>query len=380
MPASLLLAALFYGSLLHCASTTGFSEEEARAALEPALLAATPAGRTGLLLKGKAVWLQAPMFDKACLEQNDLAFNDDPGRRPTGGGGIARISPTYKNQRYLTASTPTGYCVLLGEGLKAEVREARFDWGTQDRWHLKVAWTMSQPTPWFNCLDPKVREREIAVVRGADGSLSIEGGAALAAGDCPHPLPAGEERTPGKRPTAPAPKAPGRDDVLGLLQAFDEALWQGDFLGARELLSCYNLFEEQKVGTCSVGELVALGPLPRGEPRLQDGTPWLEYVQDGAGDFTKIVPDRKDRSLFHVLYKHKRTGKERSLSVQWAEGRWKLVGVVGRQAEALTTARIVNDLHDPRRRDIFERRLQGEAIDEEGNSLIPEHLREEPQK
>ena len=360
--------------LAGCGPAVSISEEEARGVLEPALTEATPAGRTGLLLKGKAVWLQAPHFDKSCLEQKDLAFNDDPAGRPSSSGGIPRISPTYKNQRYLTASTQTGYCVYLGEGLSAEIKEAEFDWGTQDRWRFTVAYSMATPTPWFECLDAKVKERQIVVRQGdGDGAAPvIEGTVALAEGDCPHPLPAGEDRTASSRPTTAAPKAPTKAQVTAAIKAYDDALYDGDFLAARDALSCYNLFEDPMVGTCSVAEVIAAGPVPRGEARMQDGTPWLEYIQDDYSNFGRIVRDRKDKSLYHVMYKHKRNNKDRSISVQYVKGDWKLVGIVGKQAESITTARIINDLHDRDTRDIFERRLAGETIDEAGNPLFPE--------
>ncbi|NOY24957.1 MAG: hypothetical protein GXP62_03705, partial [Oligoflexia bacterium] len=225
----LALTALVFlgGGLAACGPSVSISEEQARAVLEPALAQATPAGRTGLLLKGKAVWLQAPMFDKSCLEKNDLAFNDDPAHRPTSGGGVPRISPTYKNQRFLVASTDTGYCVYLGSGLKAQIEKAEYDWATQDRWHFQVTYTMDQTTPWFGCLDHKVTSREIVVRQGEGPGAApvIEGQVALAPGDCPQPLPAGEDRTASARPTAKAPKAPTRDQVIGAIKAFDDALW-----------------------------------------------------------------------------------------------------------------------------------------------------------
>lgn len=356
-----------------CGPAASISEEEARGVLEPALAAATPAGRTGLLLKGKNVWLQAPDFDKSCLEQKDLAFNDNPGSRPAGQGGVSRISPTYAAQRYLTASTDTGFCVYLGEGLKAEIQEATFDWGTQDRWRFKVAYTMQSPTPWFECLDEKMRTREI-VVRQGDGEGAapvIEGTVPLAEGDCPHPLPGGEERTARAAPSGKPKAAPSRSDVEAAVQRMDDALWDGDFKAVQDAIVCYNLFEDDKVGTCSVGEVVALGPVPRGEPRMKDGTPWLEYLQDDWKSFGRIVPDGKDRTLYHVMVEHKRTGAPRSFTVQWDGGQWKVVGVVGKKAESLTTARIINDLHDRKKRDIFGRRLAGERIDEDGNPLDP---------
>ncbi|RME28623.1 MAG: hypothetical protein D6798_01995, partial [Deltaproteobacteria bacterium] len=168
--------------------------------------------------------------------------------------------------------------------------------------------------------------------------------------------------------------APTRAEVEAAIQALDDALWAGDLLAARDAMVCYNLFEKDKVGTCSVGELVALGPVPRGEARMQDGTPWLEYVRDDWHEFDRIVWDRKDRTLAHVTYKHKRNGRTRSLSVQYDGGTWKVVGIVGRKAEAITTARIMTDLVDRDRRDIFERRLAGEPIDADGNSLVDEVL------
>lgn len=379
LPAACLLSTLLAAALPGCGPSVSITEEEARGVLEPALQAATPAGRTGLLLKGKNVWLQAPVFDKSCLEQKDLAFNDDPGSRPAGQGGVARISPTYLNQRFLTASTPTGYCLVLGEGLQAEIKEATFDWGTQDRWRFQVAYTMQSPTPWFECLDEKVRTREI-VVRQGDGEGAapvIEGTVALAEGDCPHPMPLGEDRTARAAPSGKPKGAPSRADVEAAVQRFDEALWAGDFLAVRDAMVCYNLFEDDKVGSCSVGELVALGPVPRGEPRMQDGTPWLEYLQDDWRSFGRVVPDGKDRTLVHVMVEHKRTKAPRSFSLQWDGGEWKVVGIVARQAESITAARIINDLHDRKKRDIFGRRLAGERIDEQGNPLDPVEEEEE---
>src|SRR4029453_4699396 len=66
--------------LVACGPTFG-TKEEAKGAVEGAFAQANPAGRTGMELGGKAVWLSAFGFDEKCLEEKDLAFNDNPNKR-----------------------------------------------------------------------------------------------------------------------------------------------------------------------------------------------------------------------------------------------------------------------------------------------------------
>jgi hypothetical protein len=115
-----------------------------------------------------------------------------------------------------------------------------------------------------------------------------------------------------------------------------------------------------------VGELVAVGPQPRGQERAEDGTPWLEFAVASFADFERVVPERKDPTLYHVTLTHKRTGRDRSFGVQWEQGKWKLLGVVDAKAEGLTFLRFLYDLHDPARMATFDRRLKGEKLDEKG--------------
>ena len=352
---------------LTAACRPGIPEEEAKAAVQAAFHQANPAGRTGIEVLGKAVWLKAPYFQDACLEQKDLAFNDDPARRPRGAKDIKRISPTYTNQRFITASTEKGWCIYLGDDPSLSFDEAR--WIT-DRWQMVVSYHMKNPTPWFECLDSAITSRLVEVTV-SDGAPVLEADMALSSGECPHPLPGGEERQAGHRPTAAAPKAPTRARVVQLMKAFDDALYDGEYEQALAMVSCYNLFEDKKYGTCSVAELISAGPLPRGMPRSSDGPPWLENVILSVDDIGAISKDRSDPSMYHVAMKSKRGGGKRSLAVQWVAGGWKLVGVVGRQAEALTTMRFVYDLDRKEKRDIFERRMQGEPIDEFGDPLDP---------
>ena len=91
-----LMAAGLGLSLAGCDGGGGLSDEEVLTAVRAKFDEANQPGRTGLLMKGRTgvVWWQASMFDKRCIEEKDLAFNDDPLSRPAGSQTIARISPT----------------------------------------------------------------------------------------------------------------------------------------------------------------------------------------------------------------------------------------------------------------------------------------------
>ena len=167
-------------------------------------------------------------------------------------------------------------------------------------------------------------------------------------------------------------KAPSSAKVKTLAEEFDKALHDADFEAARKLTRCVNVFEDPMWDACAIGELVSVGPSFSGEQRGRDGTPWIEYTVRDIGDFGAIKADRTDPTLFHVMMKHKRSGKDRSFSVQYDDGDWFLFGVVGQKAEALTAMRFVNDLHDRGKRDILERRVNGEKIDHQGNPLEEE--------
>jgi hypothetical protein len=64
--------------------------------------------------------------------------------------------------------------------------------------------------------------------------------------------------------------------------------------------------------------------------------------------------------------------------VQWVDNQWKLLGIVSRQSAKLTVARILNDLHERDKRDIFRRRLAGEEIDDSGQLINPEAEEDAP--
>ncbi|MFT5686306.1 MAG: hypothetical protein ACI8RZ_007262 [Myxococcota bacterium] len=340
----------------------GLDEAEVKAAVQQHFEQANPPGRTGLLIKGRSgvVWWQASMFEKSCLEQKNLAFNDDPGSRPSNAKATARISPTYVNQWAITAATPTGYCIDLGTDPAVEVGDVVW---SADRYRVTATISMKTPTPWFECLESGAKQRVVEVLVENDAPV-IETDLSLFQGDCPHPLPTSQARRSSREPVAAAPSAPTAGDIKKLADAFDAALASNGHLAARDMVSCYNLFEDAPYEACAVSEIIAHGSVKAG-----DADPWLEYAVTDFESFSRPTRDRENPSMYHVSMKHRRSNKLRSFTVQWAEGDWKLVGVVGVKAEGLTTARILNDFHDRDKRDIFARRVAGEKIDEKGEPL-----------
>ncbi len=335
-------------------------------AVEDAFAKANPAGRASLELGGRTVWLEAGMFEPLCLEQKDLAFNDDASSRPS--GSPPRISPTYKNQRWITGTSERGVCVVLGTDPKASVTNVAHN---GEYWVVDLDVSVSGPSPWFECLQAKHKHKQVGVKLNEAGPAEILGDLSLGQGGCSANLPGDVERKGGGRPMVPAKKAPTKAQVVSLMKEFDQALHDADFAAARSKTRCVNLFEDPMWDACSLGELVSVGP-SFFESRGRDGTPWLEYTVSSADDIGRIVADRFDKTLYHVMMKHKRSGRDRSFTVQWADGQWFLYGVVAQKAEALTSMRFVNDLHEADKRDILKRRIEGEKIDHNGNPLEEE--------
>lgn len=360
------LAVGLWSTLLLGACDSGPSDEEITAAVEAAFDSANPQGRTGLLIKGRdgVVWWQAGAFTNKCLEENDLAFNDDPTSRPANAQGLARISPTYKNQWTITAATDTGYCIDLGADPKIEVKDISKD---IDGYRVVTAYSMGTPTKWFECLRSDYRDRLVEVGVDAEGQPVVNTDLSLFQGDCPHPLPPASPRKAGTEPTAAAPSAPTAAQLQSLAAAFDEALASRNGEAAAAMVSCYNLYEEKPYGACAVSEII-----PHGSMKDSEANPWMEYAIKDFTAFSKTTRDRENPSIYHVPFKHKRSGETRSISVQWAGGEWKLLGVVSRKSAGLTVARIVNDLHDREKRDIFGRRVAGEDIDDSGQPNNPQ--------
>lgn len=346
----------------------GLSPDAAKEAVLAAAEAANPPGRTGLELIGKSRWAEAPMLNRECVEQKNLAFADIPQERPEGRQGIQRISPTYYNQRYITDATSRGWCVFVGENVKVSVSDPAIN---QDSWVVPLVFSMEKPTPWFECMESSWVNRGITVTVDEAGDPVLEADLDVVPGDCAHPLPAGEERTASPRPRKAPSSGPTKGDVKKAVGALDDALWEHDWLAVLESTSCYNLLEDTKYGSCTPSEVVQMGPHPRGEERMGDGTPWTEFVIKSLDDIGRITADSEIDTMWHVNLTHKRTGRDKSFSVEWVDNTWKVVGVVSQGGADLTTVRYMYDLHRKDKRDVFLRRLEGEEIDEKGNPLDP---------
>ncbi len=327
-------------------------------------------GRYGWELPGKGQWFKGPEFDNSCLEGNDLAFRDH--KKP------GRITPTYEAQRWLTASTERGYCIDMGENLSIEVVSVKEVTELSGGWDIQnatIKFTLEKPSPWFKCLLGELSERVVRVeatdsapaVNESDlGFLTFQ-----PKNNCPSPLVKAEKRGSNPRPVAEPSKGPSLDKVKSIAQKFDGKLYDGKFHKALEAVSCVDLFVPQKWGNCAVSEVLSLGHSTRGQMRPQDGTPWLENELIDFGALKKIKADSLDKTMYHVLFEGRRSKKTRSFTVQWKDGDWKLLGALSLYDSGLTPLRFINDLHDKATRDIFERRLNGEAIDHRGELLDP---------
>jgi len=347
----------------------GLEDAQVAAAVSAAFAQANPAGRTGRELQGKAVWLTAEGFDKSCIEQKQLAFNDDPGSRPSSAMGMPRLSPSYAAQVGITEATATGFCVDLGADPHLEVEEVVWN---VDRYRVATKLSMGTPTPWFACLDSGTRNPMVIVTVSDAGMPVVESPMDLGQGACPTPIAAMAERVGRRAPKATPPAGPTRAQVIALAGRLDEALWQGDWDAALGETACWNLYEETPFGACARADIISLGPMPRAEEaRPEHGTPWLENVVADITDIGRIRADREDAGLFHVAMTHKRTGRDHSFSVQWVGEGWKVVALVGQKGEGLTTARYVTNLNRKDRRDTFRRVLAGEKLTQFGDIHEP---------
>ena len=354
--------------LLATACGPGLSADAARQAVLDAAIEANPSGRSGIELVGKSRWVAAPMFNRECVQQKNLAFADTPADRKDTRAGTQRISPTYNAQHWITTSTDMGWCVFIGENVQVEALEPSIN---QESWMVPVVYTVEKPSPWFECLESSWTNRTVQVSADEDGNPVFEADLDVTPGACPTPMPAGEDRPTGSLPRHKPSRAPTKADVGDAVKRFDDALYDHDWLAVVDAVSCYNLVEEAKYGSCTPAEFVQMGPHPRGEDRMGDGIAWTENIIADLDDIWKITPDTKQKTMFHVHVKHKRSGKARSFAVEWADDEWKVVAVVGAYGADLTTARVFYDLHKADKRDIFWQRMAGEEIDEEGNPLDP---------
>lgn len=347
--------------LLGCGTRAGADGVGAIALVEAAFAERIEPGAVGLEVLGKGVWYGSDALNTGCLLSKQRAF------RGRGGGENPKFSPTYAAQSVFQYPTGEGYCVWIGHDLSMDVGGAS---RLGEAWIVDATFEVARPGGWWDCVDDAAKRASIRVEGQApDQRIVAEPG--LFGGGCPSPLPVVDPaRTPEAPPRGRPPRAPTRAEVVEAAQRLDEALWSHDLAAALDATACYNLYEEEPFGACSAAELVAVGPLTRGELRRSDGPPWSMNAFADLGALGAPERSRADKTLFHVQVKpasgkHKR----RTLSVQWVEDTWKLVGLVQRQAEGLTSVEYVVDLDRPERWDVFQRRLAGEQIDLRGEPL-----------
>ena len=329
-----------------------------------------PPGRVAIEVLGKGVWYRAPTLSGSCLQQKEWAFNNDPRRtKDASGKGMARISPIYSAQNSWIDITDQGYCIYIGSDATLDVLQSTYLDGA---YRVEVELGMKGPGGWWDCVDSGVKKQTVSVVEADDGSLEVVGGrVGVGWGDCAAPAPLGDTRKALARPRGKAPRLPSKADINALVATFDSKLGDGDYHGALQHVRCFNLFEESKFGSCSAGELVGLAAIPSAGGEEPFEPPWTDAVFTNTDGFGRIFADKLDKNMAHVEIEHRRTGDKRTMALYWMDNAWHLVGVVSLKGEGLTSMRFVYDLDRKDRRDIFERRLEGEMIDEKGFPYDP---------
>jgi hypothetical protein len=332
---------------------------------------ARPGGAVGTAVYGKGIWYRSTVFSGECLEEKHIGHREQSGRQRSGrkvGAGI-RISPKYENQNDWTHSTEDGYCVYLGEDLSMDIQKVT---RMGSEWLVDVTYSIREAGTWWPCVKGATGE-QIRVTESPDGGFQLVGdGHLLDNGSCPQPLTApARSRAGGKAPRAPAKRAPKTADAAAVFSALNDALSQHDHEAALEQIACYNLFEEKPFGACSGGELLDVGPVSNA-PNPRDGTPWTMNVFQDLTPIGPVKQDRNNPSWHHVRVKAAAGKyKARHVTLQWVDDAWRVVGVVQRKSEGLTRIEFVNDLDRKEKREIFDRRMDGEKIGADGHPIDP---------
>ncbi len=347
--------------VLGCTGSGGPGAPEAEALVVQAFDAQVNAGPYGTEVLGRGVWYDADALNSGCLQTKEWAF-----RGKAKGGASPRISPVYAAQDVFQAATEHGFCVYVGDDLTLKTHGATF---YDDVWTVDAEFAPTRPGGWWDCVDDRQKRRGIRVLADDEtGELGLDTESPFMTGGCPSPMTLvnlGRRST--KRPKTAPRSAPSGGDVVAAAKRFDDALFAQDWAEAYASLSCWNLYESDKYGSCSAAELVNVGPIPRGDLRKQDGPPWSVYAFDDFQGWGEPERDRTDKTMYHVQVAAKtKKVDRRTISVQWVEGEWKLVGIVQRRAEGLTSVAALTDLGRSERREIFERRVKGEPIDIHG--------------
>ena len=330
-------------------------------------------------LKGKGQWYKGIEFDSTCLAENDLAFS-----KPRSPG---YISPVHSAQVFVTGATKRGYCLDLGESLSIDVLSIDDKSAVKkDTYLVKYSFSAKDPSPFFQCLTEKTKVREVMVEGvekdGAKVAQVIKSNLKFQDGNDCTATQQPQKRTASPRPMSEPPVKLNIEEAKKIAQKFDDLIFEQNFEEVQQMVSCLDLFSDvnQQWGHCALSEFVALGPSTHGDSRPEDGMPWMEGVQYSLNNIKKVVQDKKDKTLFHVIMPHRKSKKDRSFSIQWIDGQWKILGVMSVIGAGITPVRLMNDLHQKDARDIFERRLAGEKINVKGQPLDPNAEKEEESK
>ena len=171
---------------------------------------------------------------------------------------------------------------------------------------LEVEFTISDETPWFGCLRKNFRNRRI-VLETADLTVRESTPTTFQnKNECPKPVAKYADRPTLSRPQTPPPSPPTLQQITALLQQFDDSLYAHDFTTALTHVSCLHLPHINKPetiwGHCAISELVASGHVTHGETRDKDGEPWMQGRLKNFNEFSQVIADEKDPTLFHVLF------------------------------------------------------------------------------
>ncbi|MEL6348049.1 MAG: hypothetical protein AAFV53_33385, partial [Myxococcota bacterium] len=346
MKRTITLGVLLGATLSACDVDEGpLTDAAVRSAVKSAFAEKNVPGQTGMLLAGQSGTFKTDMFDTACLERSGLATVEESAE------GV-RISPTYVGQQAIVAKTDSGYCVDIGKDPVVSIGEVRLVDGVYE---ADAAMGVKSSTAWSRCIDTSKRRQTVIVSVNDAREPVVETDAVMFQGDCPHPIPASASRPGGTSPEFEASAPPSRTEVLRLAQAFDNAIASHDPGTALEMVACYNFLEDAPFGACATSEIIGFG-----SGQKQEANPWLGYGATSFNVFGRPRSDANIPGLYHVPFVDRRSGGQRSVSVQKIDGQWKFVGVIYEEAAGLTSAQIVNNLHERTNQETFRVRIQGE--------------------
>ena len=363
--------------------------EDIRGQAEAALAAhSTESGSVGFELVGHGSSWYSTMFDESCIQGNEIGWVEDEDAVVMG-EKTAYFIPDYRGQQWITATTDDGYCLYMGEDVTYSVVDVKEDSEGRELEAnpVTITWSISvsDPSPYFECLRDSTTSPTITL---KPNQAFVEPEAlTIFDNDCRGmPKPYDREEAGGKSfPDSDPPSPPSQSDIRELLKDMDDALAERDLEAALELTQCYNLtmveselpeedeewmptLQREAIGACIPSDLLDSGPAfqDSDDPWL---VPWLEGRIDSSDKVGKIWLEKGSNGLrgseqwdgqatktvYHVelLGTEKKADSEKpwervgskSISVQWVDGGWKLIGIVDDLNQGISPVRYVNDLH-----------------------------------